>query len=431
MKKIFSLLLCAAVMIISCAGLGVTAAASGHIGWLSDYDNVFSDDEEAALRELLALTAKAADCNVGVVVSSDLGDEDPIEYTESILNSTFGADSDSIFLLLDNNFDSADHYDWIAYTGTAADRYHEELHLIYDSMYRMLETDGFFGAVVGYCNYLGGFSVGTDNDYVTDNEDSTSAAQHHAVLDDRDDMLSDYQEADLLKYMHQTAEDIACHIGIVITDDIGDKSDRQYAEDFAWECFSYGSDVVVLLINNDRSKSQYTDWIYTYGLGTEKFDPAVDGIFDTVYSGMGDYQENIADYDYYGGIVNFCYALNDVSENGEYSYYYDYHDDYDYYDDDITEDDIVSVVVPIILALVAAFIAVSIATAGYKKKSPVSARYYMDSNRTNITNRRDIYLREHTTSVRISSSSSGGGGSRGGGGGRSRSGGGGGGGRRR
>ena len=434
MKRLFALLLSAAVMIMSGAALSVTASASGYIGSLHDYDNIFTDDEEASIRELLNATAKAAECNVGIVISGDLDKKTPIEYTENMLNSTFGADSNSIFLLINNDFDEEEHYDWIAYTGTAADRYHEELHLLYDAFYSAFETDGFLGAIVGYCNYLGGFS---DTDIIEDENlpdgqgSSSSSGTHHAVLDDRDDMLSEYQEADLLNYMHQTAEDIKCHIGIVITDDLEGKSDSRYAEDFAKECFPYGSDLVVLLINNDRSHSEYTDWIYTYGLGTEKFDPAIDGIFDTVYSGMGDYQENIADYDYYGGIVNFCYALNDVSENGEYSYYYEYNSDDDYYYEGSGEIDLMFFIIPVAIGAIITFIAVSITTSGYKKKAPVSARHYMDGSRTRYLNRQDVYLRETTTSVKISSSSSGGGGSRGGGGGRSRSGGGGGGGRRR
>jgi len=427
LKRICTLLLSAAIMFFSAIPLGITASAETYIGSLLDYADCFTNDQEALIRDMLAHTAQTAGCNVGLVTADDLEGKSAMGYTEDILDSMFVTDSDSIVLMLNNDFDNEDHYDWISFTGAAADRYNDELGALYDSIYSQMETDGYIGAVIGYCNYLG-LNKSDINDKLGQTENDSSIIEYKVVLNDMDDMLSASDEADLTERLHTAAQNIKCHVGIVITDDLEGMSDEEYAINFAKESFSYGSDLVVLLLNNDRSNDNYTDWIYTYGRGTDLFDPAIDGIFDTVYDGLGDYQENIADYDYHSGIINFCNALEDVSENGQNSYYY--HSEDDYYDDG--EDSIiVALGVPVIIAGIITAITVGCTASGYSKKKPISARHYMDVNRTRFLNRRDVYLRETTTSVKISSSSSGGGGSRGGGGGRSRSGGGGGGGRRR
>ena len=78
----------------------------------------------------------------------------------------------------------------------------------------------------------------------------------------------------------------------------------------------------------------------------------------------------------------------------------------------------------VIVALIIAVCVANSQAAKYKKRAPVSARRYMDGSLTRFTQRGDVFVREYTTSHRISSSSSGG--SRHSGGGGHRSGGGGG-----
>ena len=78
----------------------------------------------------------------------------------------------------------------------------------------------------------------------------------------------------------------------------------------------------------------------------------------------------------------------------------------------------------VIVALIIAVCVANSQAATYKKRAPVSARRYMDGSLTRFTQRGDVFVREYTTSHRISSSSSGG--SRHSGGGGHRSGGGGG-----
>ena len=78
----------------------------------------------------------------------------------------------------------------------------------------------------------------------------------------------------------------------------------------------------------------------------------------------------------------------------------------------------------VIVALIIAVCVANSQAAKYKKRAPVSARRYMDGSLTRFTQRGDVFVREYTSSHRISSSSSGG--SRHSGGGGHRSGGGGG-----
>ena len=137
-------------------------------------------------------------------------------------------------------------------------------------------------------------------------------------------------------------------------------------------------------------------------------------------------------------IEYFCsYLRNNRTPyaGGDYNIDYDYDGYYDDYDDGNRIYFSATHVIALIIAAIIACVTVNCISAGYRKKTPISARAYVENNMTKFTGRSDVFVREFTTSQRISSSSSGGGGghrSSGGGGGHSRSGGhGGGGGRRR
>lgn len=157
------------------------------------------------------------------------------------------------------------------------------------------------------------------------------------------------------------------------------------------------------------------------GLATEMYGGHIDSILDYMYVGFDlDGGDN-----YYQGIQYFCTYLHSYKESGwDYNHSEDYYYDYDDYDE---SDGIIMFAAPVIIALILAAVITSCIVKGYSKKAPVSAARYMDGSRTKFTQRSDIYLRETTTRVRISSSSGGGGGhggrsggGRSGGGGRSR-----------
>ena len=250
-----------------------------------------------------------------------------------------------------------------------------------------------------------------------------------ARLSDYDDVLTDEEEAKLAVKLLATAKSTGCNIGIVITSDLGGKSDKKYADDFLDAVFGEYSDSIVLLYNNDRSSMSYGDWISVTGQAWDMYGDRTDTLFDAVYYGFGD------DDNYYSSIESFCSSLIALQRTGSYG-----GTGYGYGGSDVLTDDMRSglayIVIPCVVGLVAAIAAAKAASSGYKKKAPISAAAYLDSSRTRFVERRDDYVNEYTTHVRISSGDhhgGGGGGFRGGhgGGGGHRGGHGGGGGRRR
>ena len=419
MKKRVTRLLLAAIMVFSLAlSFGMAAYADGAVGTLRDTDDIFTDDQEAELRDLIDAAAAASGYNIGVVVADDIGGMSPREYAQAQLDSIFGEYSDSVLLLICNDFDAEECYDWIDMTGKAVEAHYDHINDIYDCIYSGMDTSGYYASVVNFCEYFGAD--------VSSVSGGTAAPVGFSInLVDHDDVLTPSQENELRTAMQNCADDITCNVGVIITDDLVGRSDYEYAKAFCETSFGTGSNSIVLLYNNDRSNMNYVDWIYTYGLATDMYDYRIDDVFDYMYRGF----DSDGGDNYYQGILYFCTYLRNHQEVGSYNDYND--DDNYYYDDEGGYDLMTGVIVPVIFAGIVTFIVVSMTTSGYKKKKPVNAKSYMDASRTKYHRRDDIYLRETTTHVRISSSSGGGGGSRGGGGGRSRSGGGGGGGRRR
>ncbi len=230
------------------------------------------------------------------------------------------------------------------------------------------------------------------------------------ALSDLDGVLTDSEETELLSLMKETANSIECNIGVVITDDLGGESDHSYAAKYYASSFSKGSSAVVFLFNNDRTNMSYYDYLYTYGKGTDVYLPKDEKIFDAIYDGLDS-------SGYYAAIKNFCTCLR-RNKSGSMTV------------------DLEALVVPIIIAIVIDVIITCAVMGsimrGYKKKSPVSAVGYLDQSRTRFTRKEDVFVREFTTSHRVSSSSGGGhGGHSGGSRGSHRSGGGGSRGRRR
>ncbi len=417
MKKITRLFLAAIMIFTMTIGcFGVTASAAG-VGMLKDLENIFTEEQEKELSTLIADAVAETGYNICVVVSDDIGSDTPREYASKMLDSTFGADSDSILLLICNDFDAKECYDWIDMTGDAAMEYYSKTNDIYDRLYSGLDTNGYYAAVIEFCEYFG-----ADSSFI---DDAPATEGFKVNLADYDDVLSPEDQLAALEYMQTCANEIECNVGVVITDDLGGMSDYQYTKNFLEASFGAGADGIALLFNNDRTNMNYVDWIYTYGQATDMYGYRTDDIFDYLYVGF----DSDGGDNYYKGITYFCSYLRNNKDAGNYDDYYS-GDDY-YYEGDGGYDIMAGVLIPIAFAGITTLIVVKSITKGYSKKKPISARSYMDVGRTKYLRRDDIYLRETTTHVRISSSSGGGGGSRGGGGGRSRSGGGGGGGRRR
>ena len=83
---------------------------------------------------------------------------------------------------------------------------------------------------------------------------------------------------------------------------------------------------------------------------------------------------------------------------------------------DYIAQNVMALVIGIIVAAIFALMAANSTKAKYSKKKPIGADKYLDRRNTRVVRQVDSFVREYTTSVRISSSSGGGGRSGGGGG---------------
>lgn len=379
-------------------------------GVISEESDSISDSEYVELTQLLTITANKIKCNIGIIFQDDLGGEVPGRIADEFLDREFGKDSDSIVMLLTTD---PDGHDWISFSNAADVKYSAKADDIFNNTYDGM-THGYANAIRGFCSYFG-----IKSEYKSEETEGFSVK-----LADLDDSLSAAEEQAILSQMEIAAKQIECNVGIVITDDLGGKNSEKYADSFADESFGYGSDNVVLLMCNDHI---HEDWISAYGRGTDLYGRRIDDLFDRLYNGYdrSGFAEGLEEY--LGALVYYGSGVGD-------DYYYDYDDDYEYEynsDSDPFGRFVFSWIAPLVVALVISLTAVSGVTSGYKRKKPVSARVYMDTRRTRFLSRQDNFVREYTSSHKISSSSGGGGGRRGGGGGRSRSGRSGGGGRRR
>lgn len=373
--------------------------------FIMDVDDIFTTEVEEELTAILSNTAQSTKCDMGIIIQRDLGGKKPGELTDEILDAVFGKNSDSIVMLLTEDENG---FDWISFNGTATDRFSKKQDKIFEAVYTGLSY-GYVNAVAEFCGYFG----------AKDETIPETPSGFQAKLSDLDNCLNDTEERVLLEDMKAAAQAIECHIGVVITADLEGMNETKYADKFADDSFGYGSDNVVLLLCNDHI---HTDWISAFGRGTDLFGHRTDRLFDEIYDGLDN-------HGYYEAVNNFILKLRDYGEGVGDDYYYDYDDDYEYEETDLVGL-FMGYVFPFILGLIIALSITNGVSKGYSKKAPVSARTYMDNNRTRFTERSDVFVREYTTSHTVSSSSGGRGG-RSGGGGRSRSGRSGGGGRRR
>ncbi|MDE6031146.1 MAG: hypothetical protein K2G32_05945, partial [Oscillospiraceae bacterium] len=216
-------------------------------------------------------------------------------------------------------------------------------------------------------------------------------ASYGAVLVDLDSCIPDSKEAELTEYMQRTAELIECNIGVVITADLNGKTDVGYSEGFLNDNFGRGSSSVVLLLLNTHDKpeySHYTDQISLDGRGYEYYDRRTDKIFDRLYDGLDSsgFEEAVRD---------FCRAL--VSYKGSSgAHHVEFTFDFTY------------LVGALVIGLVIAYVITYNVSKGYTKKASLSAVNYLDKNRTTLTRKTDVFVREYTRTYTNSSSSSGG-----------------------
>lgn len=409
-KRIFALFTALIIAVISFG----TSTAYGQMtyGVVVDERNVFTSDEETELNQLLQSTSLKIDMNVAVLIV-DVIRTDEQQTCDEFLNTYFGSDSDSIMLMIAE--EGTGYSDWVSYTNRARTVFKPQLDHIFDAVYYGLDSGSstnYYAAVEQFCSYL----VKNKDGYVGD---VTGGISYQTCLEDYQNALSSSEKSELLGEMQSTADKIGANIGVVLTNGIGSGNERQYTDDFLDDRFGYDSSSIVLMLVRAGTGEQ--DWISCSNHANDIYGSRTDRIFDAVYDGL----DSGGGDNYPAAIRKFCTYLEDhpLAYSGDSSL-----------DDGISFHVSMGNLIGVGIALAIALMVVNGMAAGYKKKNPVSARAYIESNMTKFTMRRDMFIREYTTSHRVSSSSSGGshGGGHSGGGGHSRSGGhGGGGGRHR
>lgn len=250
--------------------------------------------------------------------------------------------------------------------------------------------------------------------------------KYSVALDDLDNCLTEMEENSLRQIMQETADKTKLNIGFCITADLNGMSDEIYSDYYSDEHFGYGSDSIVLLMVNTYDKPQYsavTDEISTSGVAVGKFSTSIieNNMFPRIYKGFDEWDatsvgvpksnayKGYSSAQFYQAGVGFCKAVETF--NNPFFAFWATIGDY-------IANNLFALVVAIIVAVIFSAIASSATKAKYSKKKPISAGKYLDRRNTRVKRQVDSFIREYTTSVRISSSS-GGGRSGGGGGGHS------------
>lgn len=388
--------LCALLGLVICAAaLVLPARAETYRIVLIDELDFLTDEEEREIYETMQQTAQNARCNLLICIGENIAADSEREYTEMLLDVNFGSDSSSAAIFLATNTEH-NYDDWVCGSGKCDKSVGAKRDEVLTAVYKGLDSGGWKGAALAYCAKVEELMTGSSEEY--------TAPAFRAQLTDYQDILSAEQISALTVIMEQTANNIGCNVGVVITDNLGGKSDRRYADDFRDDSFGTYSNSVVFLFNNDRTNMEYADWISVFGRAQEIYESKIDDIFDYVYDAFG---EN----DYFSAIGAFCDSLNTYQGNSSDNYVYDPVVDTTLFDK------LIMAVVPTVFSVIATIVIVGIITGGYKRKKTVSAAVYLAPQHTRITHRSDVYLREFTTCVSSSSSGHSSGGHHSGGGG--------------
>lgn len=253
---------------------------------------------------------------------------------------------------------------------------------------------------------------------------ASAEGKYSVAIDDLDDCLTPMEESSLLQIMQKTADKTKLNIGFCITADLEGMSDEIYSDYYSDEHFGYGSDSIVLLMVNTYDKPQYsavTDEISTSGAAVKKFSKSIieNNMFSRIYKGFDDWNaasvgvpksgayKSYSSAQFYQAGVGFCKAIETFSN--PFAAFWAIIGDY-------IKDNVTALVIAIIVAVIFALMASNSTKSKYSKKKPIGADKYLDRRSTRVVRQVDAFVREYTTSVRISSSSSGGGGRSGGGG---------------
>lgn len=248
---------------------------------------------------------------------------------------------------------------------------------------------------------------------------ASAAGNYRVVIEDFDNCLTADEKASLIDIMQKTANKIGLNVGYCITADLEGMSHQYYSDYRLDSNFGKNSDSVMLVMVNSHDKPEYknaTDEISTTGAAFNRFSTSLieKSIFPRIYEGFDDpyatsvgtpmknVYKNTSSAQYYQACVEYCKALEAYSTFwGKIGGFISEH--------------IAELLMAIIAAIIISLIVTGVTKSKYSKKKPISANNYLD--RKSIVQKRavDSFIREYTTSVKISSSSSSSGGGGGGG----------------
>lgn len=397
--------------------------------------------EDLLLNDLQDMADKIH-CNIGIIIVHDLHGATPEYLINEFNKREFGNDEDSaiyLFMNLHGNeeYINSGYKDNLLFSNGAYTLYADKATKIHKFVQEGMNGDAnpYFGAAMNFGSALVQLKENPNaelkNTEKKPAESKPETVERHpvnaaadkfegvriktsiykaALLDadyfnSEDGCLTAVQEKELLELMSETADKIKCNVGVIIIYDLHGLTPKRFNEEFNNKFFSYDSDSATFLFLNRHGNADYInrgfkDDMFFKNRAEGLFNKKAERIFDIVYTAL-DNDEN----DLYGAAENFCSALTRYGSGfGAFMSKFNISG--------------MSLFVSAVIGVIVALIAVKSITNGYKKKTPVSASHYIDKSRTRINRQVDQFVREYTTSVRISSSSGGhGGGGHGGGGG--------------
>lgn len=252
---------------------------------------------------------------------------------------------------------------------------------------------------------------------------TASASAYSVSLDDLDNCLTDMEENALRSKLRKTAEKIQCNVGVCITADLLGRSDVNFSNYYVDKTFGNATDSVALILLNRHGKySGYVDQIRAEGKAQDMYSISCieNHLFPRIYNGLDDTSatsvgtpianayDGYSSAQFYQAIVQYCNALVDYS-NPATAFWASI--------GDFFASNGLTLVVAGVVAVIFSLIVSNSVKNGYSKKKPISAANYVDRRKTRVIRQADLFVREYTTSYRVSSSSGGRGGGGGGGGG--------------
>lgn len=236
------------------------------------------------------------------------------------------------------------------------------------------------------------FAINVSADEISTNKISTNEKLPRLV--DRDNLLSDIEETDLIKRLNEVSEAHKCDIVIVTVDSIGNSTATDYADDFFdYNGYGFGDshDGILLLISLEER-----DWaISTTGKAIQVFTDSGLSYIEAKFKphlSNGNYAKS------FNIFVDCCEDFLIEAENDR---------PYDIDNKPIQPPSLQNAVISIFLGFILAFIIVNILKSSLKtvRKQPMATEY-MRQGSMRITNQNDRYLYNNVNKIRRDTTSS-------------------------